>query len=315
GFMVAQGTIRRGSRCSTSKAFLRPIRLRKNIHIALDSHVTKILVNPTTMRAMGVEFVRNGRKHVILARKEVILSAGSINSPQILMLSGIGPKSQLDKFNIPTLKDLPVGENLQDHVAMGGLTFLVDKPISIVQNRFQAFPMTMQYVVNQKGPMSTLGGVEGLAFVNTPFGNRSWPDIQFHMAPASINSDAGAKVRHVLGITDHLYNTVYKPISNKDSWTIMPLLLRPKSRGWVRLQSKNPFTAPLINANYFDHPQDIKTLIEGAKIAMQVSESQVFKKFNSRVHRVPFPNCRNLEFGSDEYWDCHIRTISMTIYH
>nr|NVI72490.1 putative glucose dehydrogenase [Cucujiformia] len=308
GFMVAQGTIRRGSRCSTSKAFLRPIRLRKNIHIALDSHVTKILVNPTTMRAMGVEFVRNGRKHVILARKEVILSAGSINSPQILMLSGIGPKSQLDKFNIPTLKDLPVGENLQDHVAMGGLTFLVDKPISIVQNRFQAFPMTMQYVVNQKGPMSTLGGVEGLAFVNTPFGNRSWPDIQFHMAPASINSDGGAKVRHVLGLTDHLYNTVYKPISNKDAWTIMPLLLRPKSRGWVRLQSKNPFTAPLINANYFDHPQDIKTLIEGAKIAMQVSESQVFKKFGSRAHRVPFPNCRNLEFGSDEYWDCHIRT-------
>nr|MBE5725251.1 putative glucose dehydrogenase [Cucujiformia] len=315
GFMVAQGTIRRGSRCSTSKAFLRPARLRKNIHIALDSHVTKILINPTTMRATGVEFVRNGRKQVVLARKEVILSAGSINSPQILMLSGIGPKSQLDKFNIPTLRDLQVGENLQDHVAMGGLTFLVDKPISIVQNRFQAFPMTMQYVINEKGPMSTLGGVEGLAFVNTPFANRSWPDIQFHMAPASINSDGGAKVRKVLGLTDHLYNTVYRPISNKDAWTIMPLLLRPKSRGWVRLQSKNPFVAPLINANYFDDPEDIKRLIEGAKIAMKVSESKVFKRFNSRVHKILFPNCKNLEFGSDEYWDCHIRTISMTIYH
>nr|NVI72511.1 putative glucose dehydrogenase [Cucujiformia] len=315
GFMVAQGTIRRGARCSTSKAFLRPIRLRKNIHTALNSHVTKILINPTSMRAIGVEFVRHGRKQVVLARKEVILSAGSINSPQILMLSGIGPRSQLEKFNIPTLKNLSVGENLQDHVAMGGLTFLVDKPISIVQNRFQAFPMTMQYVLNEKGPMSTLGGVEGLAFVNTRFGNRSWPDIQFHMAPASINSDGGAKVRTVLGLTDHLYNTVYKPISNKDSWTLMPLLLRPKSRGWVRLQSKNPLAAPLINANYFDDPSDINTLIEGAKIAMKVSESDVFKKFGSRVHRIPFPNCKNLEFGSDEYWECQIRTISMTIYH
>nr|NVI72501.1 putative glucose dehydrogenase [Cucujiformia] len=315
GFMIAQGTIRRGSRCSTAKAFLRPVRLRKNIHIALESHVTKILINPTTMRVYGVEFVRYGRKQLVLARKEVILSAGAINSPQILMLSGIGPKHQLDKFNIPVLRNLSVGENLQDHVGMGGLTFLIDKPVSIVQDRFQAFPMTMQYVINEKGPMTTLGGVEGLAFVNTPLGNISWPDIQFHMAPASINSDAGAKVRKVLGLTDQLYETVYKPIANKDVWTLMPLLLRPRSRGWVRLQSKNPFDAPLINANYFDDPFDIRTLVEGAKIAIKISESNAFKQFGSRLHRIPFPNCRHLDFASDAYWECHIRTISMTIYH
>nr|NVI72484.1 putative glucose dehydrogenase [Cucujiformia] len=308
GFMIAQGTIRRGSRCSTAKAFLRPVRLRKNIHVALESHVTKLLINPTTMRVYGVEFVRYGRKQLVLARKEVILSAGAINSPQILMLSGIGPKHQLDKFNIPVLRNLSVGENLQDHVGMGGLTFLIDKPVSIVQDRFQAFPMTMQYVINEKGPMTTLGGVEGLAFVNTPLGNRSWPDIQFHMAPASINSDAGAKVRKVLGLTDQLYETVYKPIANKDVWTLMPLLLRPRSRGWVRLQSKNPFDAPLINANYFDDPFDIRTLVEGAKIAIKISESNAFKQFGSRLHRIPFPNCRHLDFASDAYWECHIRT-------
>nr|NVI72424.1 putative glucose dehydrogenase [Cucujiformia] len=315
GFMIAQGTIRRGSRCSTAKAFLRPIRLRKNIHVALESHVTKILINPTTMRAYGVEYLRYGRRHVVLARKEVILSAGAINSPQILMLSGIGPKHQLDKFNIPTLKNLLVGENLQDHVGMGGLTFLIDKPVSIVQDRFQAFPMTMQYVVNEKGPMTTLGGVEGLAFVNTYLGNRSWPDIQFHMAPASINSDAGAKVRKVLGLTDQVYDTVYKPIANRDVWTLMPLLLRPRSRGWVRLQSANPLVPPLINANYFDDPFDIKTLVEGAKIAIKISESSAFKQFGSRTHTISLPNCRNFTFSSDEYWECHIRTISMTIYH
>nr|NVI72411.1 putative glucose dehydrogenase [Cucujiformia] len=315
GFMIAQGTIRRGSRCSTAKAFLRPIRLRKNIHIALDSHVTKIIINPTTMKATGVEFIRYGRKQLVLARKEVILSAGAINSPQILMLSGIGPKPHLDQYKIPTLKHLPVGENLQDHVGMGGLTFMIDKPVSIVQDRFQAFPMTMQYVINEKGPMTTLGGVEGLGFVNTPLGNRSWPDIQFHMAPASINSDAGYRVRKVLGITDELYNTVYKPIANKDVWTLMPLLLRPRSRGWVRLQSKNPLHPPLINANYFDDPFDIRTLVEGAKIAINISKSKAFEQFGSRLHRIPFPNCKDYEFESDKYWECHIRTISMTIYH
>lgn len=88
GFMIAQGTIRRGSRCSTAKAFLRPARLRHNLHVALSTHVTRILINPTTMQAYGVEFVRNGRKQIVTAKKEVILSAGAINSPQTLMLSG-----------------------------------------------------------------------------------------------------------------------------------------------------------------------------------------------------------------------------------
>nr|CAH7724670.1 unnamed protein product [Callosobruchus chinensis] len=318
GFMIAQGTIRRGSRCSTAKAFLRPIKRRHNLDIALNAHVTRILINPSTKRAFGVEFIRKGRKQVVMARKEVIMSAGSLNTPQILMLSGVGPKQELTKHGIPVLADLPVGENLQDHVAMGGLTFMIDKPVSIVQDRFQAFPMTMQYVMHGKGPMTTLGGVEGLAFVNTYLGflgNRSWPDIQFHMAPASINSDAGAKVRHVLGLREDLYDMVYGPIANKDVWTLMPLLLRPRSRGWVRLRNKNPFAPPLIHANYFDDPHDIKTLVEGAKIAINISESRAFKRFGSRLHRIPFPNCKHLQFASDAYWECHIRTISMTIYH
>ncbi|KAF7263763.1 hypothetical protein GWI33_001199, partial [Rhynchophorus ferrugineus] len=84
GFMIAQGTIRRGQRCSTAKAFLRPVKLRKNIHIALNSHVTRVLINPSNNRAFGVEFYRNGRRQVVLARKEVILAAGAINSPQIM---------------------------------------------------------------------------------------------------------------------------------------------------------------------------------------------------------------------------------------
>nr|NVI72544.1 putative glucose dehydrogenase [Cucujiformia] len=308
-------TIRRGKRCSTAKAFLRPVKLRKNIHIALNSFVTRILINPSNMRAFGVEFIRNGRRQVVLAKKEVIMSAGSINTPQIMMLSGIGPQKHLYKHRIPVLRDLPVGESMYDHVAMGGLTFRIDKPVSIVQDRFQAVPMTMQYVLNERGPMTTLGGVEGLAFVSTKYANESWPDIQFHMAPASINSDGGARVRKVLGLTEELYNTVYRPIANQDVYTLMPLLLRPRSKGWVRLKSRNPFDAPLINSNYFEDPFDVKTLVEGAKIAIQISEAKSFKKFGSRLHTIPLPTCKHLEFGTDDYWECHMKTISMTIYH
>ncbi|CAD7087595.1 unnamed protein product [Hermetia illucens] len=317
GFMIAQGTIRRGSRCSTAKAFLRPIRLRPNLHISMNSHVTKVVINPVTKRATGVEFVKNGKLFRINARKEVILSAGAINSPQVLMLSGVGPKSHLESHGIKVIKDLPVGENLQDHVGMGGLTFLVDKPVAIVQDHFNPTSLTYQYVLNERGPMTTLGGVEGLAFVHTKYSNKSidWPDIQFHMAPASINSDNGAQVKKVLGLKERVYNDVYKPIGNKDSWTIMPLLLRPRSRGWVRLKSKNPFQYPLINANYFDDPLDIKTLVEGAKIALRVADARVFKQFGSRVYRKHLPNCKHLKLLSDEYLECQARTISMTIYH
>lgn len=317
GFMIAQGTIRRGSRCSTAKAFLRPVRLRNNIHTAMNAHVTKILINPVSLKTVGVEFVRDGKRQVVKARKEVILSAGAINTPQILMLSGIGPREHLKHVGIPVLKDLRVGDNLQDHVAMGGLTFLVDRPVAIVQNRFSPVGLTLHYLANGKGPMTTLGGVEGLAFVNTKFANKSgtWPDVQFHMAPASINSDAGAQVRKIFGLTDKVYDTVYKPIANKDAWTIMPLLLRPRSRGTVRLRSSNPFHKPLINANYFSDPHDITVLVEGVKIAMRVSEAKVFRQFGSRVHRLKLPGCQHLKFASDAYWECQIRHISMTIYH
>lgn len=127
GFMLTQATIRRGSRCSTSKAFLRPVRLRKNLDIIMHSQVTRVLFNKGK-RAHGVEFIRDGKIHTVYARKEVILSAGAINTPQILMLSGVGPLDQMIAHNISQIADLPVGLNLQDHVGLGGLTFVVDEP-------------------------------------------------------------------------------------------------------------------------------------------------------------------------------------------
>jgi choline dehydrogenase-like flavoprotein len=317
GFMIAQGTIRRGSRCSTAKAFLRPVRLRKNLHVAMNAHVTKVQITPTTMEVMGVEFVRNRKLYKIKASKEVIMAAGSINTPQILMLSGIGPKDHLEEIGIKVLKDLPVGRNLQDHVGMGGLTFLVDKPVSIVQDRFNPTTITMQYVLNERGPMTALGGLEGIAFVKTKYANASmdWPDVQFHMAPASLASDNGARVKKILGLREDLYQDVFKPIGNRDAWTIMPLLLRPKSRGWVKLKSKNPFQYPLMKPNYFEESFDAKTLVEGAKIAIKVAQAKVFKQFGSRLYRKPLPNCKQYKFASDAYLECQMRTISMTIYH
>ena len=136
GFALYQFTMRRGTRCSAAKAFIRPISLRPNFHLSLWTHVTRVLIDPKTKRAYGVEFIREGKRQIVYARKEVILSAGAINSPQLLMLSGIGPKRNLREVGIPVIYDSPgVGKNLQDHIAVGGLAFLIDYPVSLVMNR------------------------------------------------------------------------------------------------------------------------------------------------------------------------------------
>ncbi|EAT44641.1 AAEL004002-PA [Aedes aegypti] len=315
GFMLLQATMRRGSRCSTSKAFLRPVRLRNNLHVAMHAHVTRILFDRNN-RAYGVEFSRNGKKQLIFAKKEIILSAGALNTPQILMLSGVGPADHLAEFGIPVLSDLPVGDNMQDHVGLGGLTFLVDEPVTVKTSRFTTLPVAFDYIFNERGPM-TFPGIEGLAFVNTKYADPSgqWPDIQFHFGPSSVNSDGGQNIRKILNLRDGFYNTVYKPIQNAETWTILPLLLRPKSTGWVRLRSRNPFVPPALEPNYFDHPEDVAVLVEGIKIAINVSYTQAFQRFGSRPHKIPLPGCRHLPFMSDEYWACCIKQFTFTIYH
>lgn len=150
GFSIPQGTTRHGSRCSTSKAFLRPIRDRENLHIVTFAYVTKILFNEDK-KAVGVQFDRFGGTDVVFANREIILSAGSINSPQLLMLSGVGPRDHLESLGLPVLADLPVGDNLQDHIYPGGVHFTINNASSIVQRRIINFDNILEYFTNGTG--------------------------------------------------------------------------------------------------------------------------------------------------------------------
>ncbi|XP_042890206.1 glucose dehydrogenase [FAD, quinone]-like [Penaeus japonicus] len=317
GFMIPQGTIRRGSRCSTSKAFIRPVRLRKNLHVAMYSFVTKILIDQYSKRAYGVKFLRNGRAHVAHARKEIIVSAGAINSPQLLMLSGIGPQKHLYSHGIPVIQDLPVGYNLQDHIGTGGLVFLIDQQVSLVQTRYENLPSVLKYAMFGSGPLTVLGGVEGIAFVKTKFTNYTddWPDIEFHFISGSPASDGGRQIRKVHGLSEKVWQQMFKPISFRDSWSVYPMLLRPKSRGYITLRSDSPFDKPLITHNYLTDPKDVKVMIEGIKIALALAETKAFKKFGSRFYTRPMPGCEYATPWTDEYWECLARSYTSTIYH
>jgi len=265
---------------------------------------------------MGVEFLRNGRQQIVRCKREIILSAGAINSPQLLMLSGIGPSEHLTEFGIPVISDLRgVGSNLQDHVGLGGLTFLVNEPITLLRDRLQMLSVMFEYIVKERGPL-TNPGIEGLAFLNTKYADKSgdYPDIQFHFAPSSVNSD-GDQIKKILGLTDRVYNTMYKPLHSVETWSILPLLLRPKSTGWIRLKSKNPLVQPEINPNYFTHKEDVDVLVEAIKLAMRVSNTSAFQRFGSKPHTIRMPGCHAYQFNTYEYWECALRHFTFTMYH
>ena len=125
--MIAQATSRRGARCSTAKAFLRPIRKRPNLSISMHSLVHKIVIDSSTKQATAVRFEKRGKIYEVKAKKEIILSAGTVNSPQLLMLSGVGPADHLKSLGIPLIADLAVGDNLQDHPEVMGMIFTTNK--------------------------------------------------------------------------------------------------------------------------------------------------------------------------------------------
>lgn len=154
GFSQSQATTRNGRRCSAAKAFLRPVHHRPNLHISINSRVTKILIDPKTKVAYGVEFVKNRQLYQILARKEVILSAGPVASPQLLMLSGVGPREHLEEIGIPVIQDLRVGFNLHDHSVVNGLDFVVNQPITISETSVQRPVYVLDYLINGQGPFT-----------------------------------------------------------------------------------------------------------------------------------------------------------------
>ncbi|GFG34276.1 hypothetical protein Cfor_00519 [Coptotermes formosanus] len=316
GFSFLQTTTKNGTRCSTSTAFLHPVRKRKNLHVKKRSQVTKILVDPSTKRTFGIEFVRNKKKYTVRARREIILSAGVFNSPHLLMLSGIGPKKHLTDMNIPVIQDLKVGYNLMDHPGVIGITFIVNQSVSLMPEYFLETGKNLRdYFVNRTGPFTIPGAAEAIAFFDfkNPTYIDGYPDVELLFIGSSLSNSRLA--RETFGISDSVYDILYKPVEKIHSWMIIPIILRPKSKGRVKLRDNNPFHKPLIFPNYFDYTYDMEILLKGVKKAVELSETNAFKKFGSKLHDTPVPGCQSFEFRSDDYWRCVIRHLTYSIYH
>ncbi|CAH1163193.1 unnamed protein product [Phaedon cochleariae] len=326
GFTLAHGTLREGLRCSTEKGFIRPAAKRPNLHVSLHSMVEKILINEYTKQAYGVVFNKFGLSKTVYSDREVILSAGSLASPQLLMLAGIGPKEHLEDVGVEVLVDSPgVGMNLQDHAALGGATYLFE-PTEEYDDQVCSFQLPKvfstetinQFTQEKTGPIYWLPECEVMGFVKTKYENQTddWPDIQYFFASYADNTDGGLFGKKAIGLSDELYSAVYENILYKESFSILTLLLRPNSRGRIMLKDKNPNSQVLIYPNYFDDPQDLRVMVDGAKKAHKIAtETPTMQKYNATFNKFRMPGCHDLDFLSDEYWACQAQHVTMTIYH
>lgn len=246
-----QVTMRDGQRCSTYHAFLHPVRDRTNLDIVVGAEVDRVRIE--NGRACGVVYQLKGAKHEAVASCEVVLCAGAIDSPGVLMRSGVGPGKALSDLGIPVLVDNPeVGANLQDHFIVPMMWQLKDGVPSL-NNRLQGFGVlreVLRYFVSRRGAM-TLPGAEVGAFVKgSPEATR--PEIQFHCLP--VTGEPGVKKPHA-----------------EPGLTLAPCVLRPQARGRVHLRDSDPASAPRFELNYLSTDRDVSLTLAGMKIARNVA--------------------------------------------
>ncbi|XP_018787189.1 PREDICTED: glucose dehydrogenase [FAD, quinone] [Bactrocera latifrons] len=323
GFAVPHGTIRDGLRCSENKAYIRPAWKRPNLDIVLRAFVNRIIVDKETKVARGVHFEHLGFMHKVSARREVILSAGAIASPQLLMTSGIGPEQQLIQHGIPVIQHLPgVGINLQDHISTAGPQYLVDN--SVTGHRLSFIVPEMlntrsvdSFLHHANGFFYAMPISEVMGFTSTKYQDPKldWPDIQIFMGSYGYGADGGLIGRRGSGISFANYENIFEHMIYKDTFTLTILLMRPKSRGRLELRSSDPRVHPRIYANYFDHPLDMAVLVEGVKFAHSLTQTAIMRRLNATLNIFEWRNCPEVEYLSDAFWECIARFYSQTIYH
>ena len=191
------------------------------------------------------------------------------------------------------------------------------QPFGLIDSRYFSLPSILNYTIKRSGALTTRGGCEGLAWVKTKYATPGidWPDIEFHFAAGTPTSDGGATIRYNHNVRDDVWNNYYKPLENTDTWQVIPMLLRPLSRGTIRLASADPYTAPVIDPQYFSNIQDLNVLIEGTKIALALGKTEAFQKLGSKFYDKIFPGCESYTPWTDDYWGCTIKHYSQTIYH
>jgi choline dehydrogenase len=292
GVGPCQMNARGGRRYGSSEGYVQPALARSNFRLEMGATVSRVVIEKG--RAVGVELLGpNGQKRTIRATREVIISAGVMGSPHLLMLSGIGPANELRGHGIAPIADLPVGRNLHDHLFVP-LTFLA--PTAVHRGTAFHFFGGILKEVFQGDTWFARTVFDVMGFVRSSRARTNVPDIQIHCLPWAYPSPNQDKpIRHV--------------VDTRAALTIMPTLIYPKSRGEVRLTSGNPLEAPHVDPHFLEDPDDKRLLLEGIKIIRDVANSKHMKGvITAELHP-------GAEFLSDQAMAAELANRIHTVYH
>ena len=286
GFGLYQVTQKNGARCSAAVAYLRPVRARSNLTVLTGAAATRVLLDGA--RASGVEYRHRGGTHRVQAAC-VILSGGAINSPQLLMLSGIGPADHLREHGIPVAHDLRgVGANLQDHL---DVCTLVRSTQPVTYDRINDAAVALRFLLKRDG-IGSSNVAEAGGFARTRLAPDARCDVQFHFVPALLDNHGRNRL-------------------DGFGYTVHACALRPKSRGAIRLRSADPFADAAIHANYLGDAEgaDLATMVEGARLSREILAQAAFAPYRGAEI---FPGA---DAGTDAELAAFIRRKAETIYH
>lgn len=335
GFGFTASTVENGQRVSSAAAYLHPVRSRRNLFVLLEHSVRSLKLEGD--RVVGTYVVKSaeykiGVERLIQARREVILSAGTVSTPQILIISGIGPKEHLADLGVPLQADLPVGRNLQDHVMIPYPILLKDVPVesgvTLTQTLSESYASILWYYLLGGGPLST-SGMEVQGFVHSGLKEEkeeedsddkasasppAIPDIQFmlfssRLSPFLLNMFSFA----VQGI-NQLWSYDLLNDEDESGYVLLPCLLRPRSVGSVRLDTlRSPLEYPWINPNYLNDSRDVEVLLRAIRIGQRLLDTEAMRPYKgetpSRGATTPFP------YDTDDFWRWYIRHATLTAYH
>ena len=316
GFGRAMGTVHDGRRENAAMAFLSPAKGRKNLSVMKSSAVEKVLFEEG--RAIGVR-VRSEQKGFVAevrARKEVILSAGSIATPQLLMLSGIGPREHLEKMGIPVVADRPVGKNLQDHLAWTGMYITYANESSISSPSLnRSLSSIYEYMMENRGPLRAYR-TDFLGTVNVNDPNSSYPDVQFLFVPFERHERVQLSVfLETIGLREEIGGKLVEEIERTSVIVVLSILLKPRSRGMVELRSTDPTDPVKIYANYLVEAEDTRTLVKSVDKMKEILDTDALTGNGMRFNRLDVPGCRRFEPDTEQYWECSVRHVSVSYYH
>lgn len=309
GYSRIEANLANGTRQSANKCFLQPVQdSRPNLHISLYSTANKIVFEGK--RATGVMFTKNGEVRFVNANREVIVSAGAINSAKLLLLSGIGPQKHLERLKIDVVADLPVGRGLQDHVVFTGLVVTTPNDEIGLRN----FSTILQYAYNRTGVLAIPGGTEVILFTNSQNGTNSddFPDIQVVLTDLF----PGDRTPKPPTVSAEVYEKYYKPMEGKKGFFVTLVMIHPKSRGKVSLNMTKPADKPLIDPAFLSNKEDVKRTVKGIMKIRKLLEAGGLKAIGAKLWDVPYPTCESAgPIWSASYLDCFVRQTAFPAAH